>query len=152
MTKEIKIKDIIKGWLDSKELPKNFNYFGDVYELNTGYIRNKNADLDNLYYNEYYCRYFNFTGYSDKEETVIIEEKILEEKEKEYLSNVIKPFRKRIKYISMDKYVDDCIIRITLTHYNKNYDDNILLPDFKNGSMYKRMEIGKQYTLKELGL
>lgn len=152
MTKEIKIKDIIKGWLDSKELPKNFNYFGDVYELNTGYIRNKNADLDNLYYNEHYCRYFNFTGYSDKEETVIIEEKILEEKEKEYLSNVIKPFRKRIKYISMDKYVDDCIIRITLTHYNKNYDDNILLPDFKNGSMYKRMEIGKQYTLKELGL
>nr|DAF80537.1 MAG TPA: hypothetical protein [Caudoviricetes sp.] len=152
MIKEIKIKDIIKGWLDSKELPKKFNYFGDVYELNTGYIKNKKVDLDNLYYNEHYCRYFNFTGYSDREETVIIEENILDEKEKEYLSNVIKPFRKRIKYISVDKCIDDCVIRITLQHYSKNYDDNILLPDFKNGSMYKRMEIDKQYTLKELGL
>lgn len=152
MTKEIKIKDIIKGWLDNKELPKKFNYFGDVYKLSTGYIRNKIADLDKLYYNEHYCRYFNFTGYYYREETVIIEEDILDEKEKEYLSNVIKPFRKRIKYISVNKYVDNCVIRIILKHYTKNYDDSILLPDFKNGSMYKRMEIGKQYTLKELGL
>lgn len=152
MTKEIKIKDIIRGWADSKELPKEFNYFGDVYELNTQYIRDKNVHLDNLYYNEHYCRNFNFTGYSDREVTVIIEEDILDEKEKEYLSNVIKPFRKRIKYISVDKCVNDCVIRITLQHYSRNYDDSILLPDFKKGSMYKRMEIDKQYTLKELGL
>lgn len=152
MIKEIKIKDIIKGWLDSKELPEKFNYFGDVYELNTNYIRHKKADLDNLYYNEHYCRYFNFTGYSDREETVIIEEDILDEKEKEYLSNVIKPFRNRIKYISVDKYGNDCMIKIALNHYTKTYDDTILLPDFEKGSMYKRMEIGKEYTLKELGL
>lgn len=152
MTKEIKIKDIIRGWLDSKELPKKFNYFGDVYELNTGYVKNKKVDLDNLYYNEHYCRYFIFTGYSDREETVIIEEDILDEKEKEYLSNVIKPFRKRIKYIFIDKYGNDCMIKITLNHYTKEYDDNIFLPDFENGSMYKRMKMGKQYTLKELGL
>lgn len=152
MTKEIKIKDIIKGWLDNKELPKKFIYFDDVYELNTGYVKNKKADLDDLYYNEHYCRYFDFTGYYYREETVRIEEDILDEKEKEYLSNVIKPFRKRVKYIFVNKYSDDCIIRIILTHYSKNHDDTIVLPDFKNGSMYKGMEIGKQYTLKELGL
>lgn len=151
MTKEIKIKDIIKGWLDNKELPKKFIYFDDVYELNTGYVKNKKVDLDDLYYNHMYCRYFDFTGYYYRKETVRIEEDILDEKEKEYLSSIIKPFRKRIKYISKKGYYEYEYISIEYNEIN-NSIYSIQLPNFKSNTMYKGMEIDKDYTLKELGL
>lgn len=83
-------------------------------------------------------------------------EDILDEKEKEYLSAVIRPFRKKVKYI---KKVDIC------WGCNKNYEyisgelgnkddviDTLALPYFPKGSMYKGMETDKKYTLEELGL
>ena len=152
MTKEIKIKDIIRGWADSKELPKEFNYFGDVYKLSKDYNKNREVHLDSLYYNHMYCRYFDFTSYSDREETVIIEENILDEKEKEYLSNVIKPFRRRIKYITKECCDNADYIVITMKHFNYNCNDRIVLPYFEKGDMYKDMKLNIQYTLKELGL
>lgn len=74
---------------------------------------------------------------------------ILTDKEKAYLSTVIKPFRKRIKYIE------------EIDHSNVNNDqylcialanDRCVLPNFKKGTMYKGMRTGKRYTLEELGL
>lgn len=152
MTKEIKIKDIIKGWLDNKELPKKFIYFNEVYKLSKHYINENKSDLDRLYYNHMYCRYFDFTSYSDKEETVIIEEDILDEKEKIYLSSIIKPFRKRIKYITKEFWDNSEYIIITMKHFKYNCNDIIMLPYFEKDSMYKDMELNKDYTLKELGL
>ena len=105
MIKQMKIKNIIRRWLDKKELPKKFNYFGDVYELSSNYIKHRNVDLDNLYYNGYYNRYFEFTGYSDREETVIVECDILDEEEKIYLSSVIKPFRDKVENIKLQEYL-----------------------------------------------
>ena len=83
-------------------------------------------------------------------------EPILDEEEKKYLSAVIKPFRKKVKYI---KKVDTC------WGYNKNYEyisgelgnkddvvDTFALPYFPKGNMYKGMETGKEYTLDEVGL
>lgn len=72
---------------------------------------------------------------------------ILDDAEKEYLKNVIKPFKSRIKYISKETaYMDDYYIHIDLGN------DDIALPFFKKETMYKGMELEKQYTLKELGL
>ena len=77
-----------------------------------------------------------------------IDEPILDETEKRYLSAVIKPFRNEIEYIakrvsySFGYYID---IRV------KN-DDSILFPYFKDKRMYKSMEADKEYTLEELGL
>lgn len=152
MTKGIKIKDIIKGWIDKKELPKKFIYFGDVYELNKNYIIDYKCDLDRLYYNHRCCRYFDFTGYSDRDEIVTIEEDILDEKEKMYLSSVIKPFRKRIKYITKEFWDNSEYIIITTKHFKYNCSDRVMLPYFEKGSMYKGMELNIEYTLKELGL
>lgn len=73
----------------------------------------------------------------------------LTDKEKAYLSAVIKPFRKRIKYIEK------------IDHSNVNNDqylcialanDRCVLPNFKKGTMYKGIRTGKRYTLEELGL
>lgn len=87
-------------------------------------------------------------------------EDILDEKEKEYLSAVIKPFRDRITHIRKME-IDDHkqYICIKLKKYNYNdYDiensryEHIALPNFEKNTMYKNMKADKEYTLKELGL
>lgn len=77
--------------------------------------------------------------------------KILDEKEKEYLSAVIKPFRKRIKYIErMDNsFVNGNQYQFLCISLTKDY---CCLPLFKKDTMYKGMEVNKRYTLEELGL
>lgn len=82
-------------------------------------------------------------------------EDILDKEEKEYLSAVIKPFRDRITYIA--KVEEDIhwfywiMIRVDIGFLNDYYD--FCLPPFEETSdMYKKMEVGKEYTLEELGL
>lgn len=84
-----------------------------------------------------------------------LNEGILSDKEKEYLSAVIKPFRDKVKGIC--KYVDpysntleECEERIVISF--ENICNDIALPNFMQGTMYTGMKAGKEYTLKELGL
>lgn len=78
---------------------------------------------------------------------------ILTEKEKEYLSSVIKPFRDNVAAIvkrgdyGYDNY--SCIRIIVEQNGNLEW---ISLPIFKTETMYNGMEIDKDYTLEELGL
>ena len=75
------------------------------------------------------------------------EESILDEKEKKYLCNVIRPFRNSVKCIvKYTNYIDECI---TIFFENNN---PIYLPYFKANTMYKKMKVDKSYTLEELGL
>lgn len=76
-------------------------------------------------------------------------ESILDDIEREYLSAVIKPFRKRIKSIKKTAYPSNsAFISIAMDKC-----EHIFLPFFElNSGMYQRMEISKEYTLKELGL
>ena len=74
--------------------------------------------------------------------------KILDEKEKAYLSAVIKPFRNDVEYIEKRIFSTGAeYIRICLTE-----DETVNFPNFKRGTMYKGMETSKIYTLEELGL
>lgn len=76
-------------------------------------------------------------------------EEILDETEKRYLANMIKPFRHKIKFIEKRIKFDDsssCYLKIVLNN------DVISLPYFKIDSMYKGMESNREYSLKELGL
>jgi len=77
---------------------------------------------------------------------------VLDAIEKKYLSDVIRPFRSRIEYIS--KIVDwahRCFIVIYLK--TDKHQEQICLPHFsENSNMYKGMVFKKLYTLKELGL
>ena len=76
-----------------------------------------------------------------------VEEPILDDKEREYLRGVIKPFRNKVKYIEKYSGEDKEFIEIMLEDY-----DRLLLPNFKNGTMYKGMKSSEKYSLKELGL
>lgn len=76
-------------------------------------------------------------------------EPVLDDAEREYLSAVIKPFRKMIAYIVKAQDFDDgkqCI-RIILQN-----GDGMHFPYLDDDAMYKGMEVNKDYSLKELGL
>lgn len=85
-----------------------------------------------------------------------VKEDILDEKEKEYLSAVIKPFRDRVTYIKkVDTYFGcnkNCEYIFGKLSNKDTVIDVFTLPWFPKGSMYKGMELGKEYTLEELGL
>lgn len=76
---------------------------------------------------------------------------ILSDKEREYLSAVIKPFRDKVKHISKNKDIERLLPheRIIIEFYFGEYT---ILPDFDEGTMYEGMEEGMEYTLEELGL
>ena len=82
-------------------------------------------------------------------------EPVLDDVEKRYLEAVLRPFRKRVKSIkkvlwSNDyTYIQIAIDCLCSSEYGYDY---INLPIFVRSEMYKGMELGKQYTLKDLGL
>lgn len=74
---------------------------------------------------------------------------ILNKAEKEYLKAVIKPFKNKL----------ESICKFQTFKKNKEYlmiyletNETISFPNFETGTMYKKMECSKDYTLKELGL
>jgi hypothetical protein len=75
-------------------------------------------------------------------------EEILDKTEKRYLASVIKPFRDKVK----------CIYKRQEWSNNKEFihislkEDTLDLPYFKKGTMYKGMEIDRNYKLEELNL
>lgn len=79
-------------------------------------------------------------------------EPILDEKEKKYLSAVIRPFRDRVKNIMKRFSGNYEYICIFLKHIEKDFNEDICLPYFKSYTMYKGMIPDKKYTLEELGL
>ncbi len=82
--------------------------------------------------------------------TLEVEEPILDKKEKEYLSGVIRPFRDRIRYITKNAYIMSGDKRefISICTFNGVTP----LPYFKAGTMYTNMELNKEYTLEDLDL
>lgn len=87
--------------------------------------------------------------YKAEYKTVFSKEEILDEAERKYLADVIRPFKNRVKYIYKQQ---------SCANKNKEFIDIILekdelkLPYFTVGTMYKGMETGRHYTLEELGL
>lgn len=84
-------------------------------------------------------------------------EPVLTDKERKYLSDVIRPFKNRVKYIYKTSEINDCSQLISIYMERYDYEENLRceymeLPHFKKDTMYKNMEAGKKYTLEELGL
>lgn len=85
-------------------------------------------------------------------------EPILDKAEKEYLSNIVRPFRDKVVGIMKPNRIFDpfeCKYVLDGREYiviNIKNEANINLPFFKEGTMYKGMKAGKLYTLKELGI
>lgn len=82
-----------------------------------------------------------------------IEKQILNDIEKRYLENVLRPFKSRVMSISKSEDFDyEYIwIRVELPIHNHG-NTTCKLPYFDKGTMYKGMELYKQYSLEELEL
>lgn len=92
----------------------------------------------------------NYTGILNIKDGYVIEpkqEKILDEEEKKYLENVIRPFKDKVSYIEKSEFNNVEYISIDIKE-----DACIGLPNFPKDTMYKGMKTKKKYTLKELGL
>ena len=133
---ELEEKFMLKDFQHMYKLTeKGLMYWSDISQI----WENSNAIVDLL------------TG---KYEIVKLSKPILTEKEKEYLSAVIKPFRDRIIHIykfELSGY-EGIGIDLKFPKVEKNNEDAMTLPSFEIGTMYKGMELGKDYTLEELGL
>lgn len=75
-----------------------------------------------------------------------IEKTILTKKEKAYLEAVLRPFKDSVLNIEKNQ-----------NHYGQWIciefkEESFGLPYFEKDTMYKRMELNRQYTLEELGL
>lgn len=78
---------------------------------------------------------------------------ILDDIEREYLKAVFKPFASRIKCVKKQQ----CNAMWEGMEYIKAFikdpaGDDVRLPVFKAGTMYKGMKLNKEYTLDELGI
>ena len=76
-------------------------------------------------------------------------EPILDDAERKYLADVIRPFRNKIDTISKFQTWDGSSQYIYISMKDNHMGT---LPVFPKGTMYKGMEAGKHYSLKELGL
>lgn len=104
----------------------------------------------------YYVPIFQSVRSGDKGPTSlenIVHPQILDDTERKYLSEVIKPFRGDVREIrkiqSIYRLPDDGAEYIKICMCS---DEEINLPYFRYGTMYKGMEPNKKYTLEELGL
>ena len=102
-----------------------------------------------LYFNEKQYKfnnakeYMNFLNKTYKEE-------ILDDVEKRYLRNIVRPFYDKVISVRKNYYYsgnDEEYIVIDMCD-----DSAILLPNFKKGSMYAGMKREKDYSLEELGI
>lgn len=83
-----------------------------------------------------------------KYETIYEVKEILDDVEKKWLGSFIKPFKNRVLYIGKrGSKIDNQWLAIGI----KN-EPSVLLPFFKANTMYKNMELDKDYKLEELGL
>ena len=119
-------------------------------------LKNLNAcDIDTLLRGKMvngYCKGYNCDGCKERVLKWLLEEAeepVLDEVERKYLSDVIKPFRKNVS----------CIRKSKDARKGKNYikiefcdGDRMFFPYLDDDAMYKGMEVNKAYTLEELGL
>lgn len=109
--------------------------------------------INRVYYKGYDVEEFalrwttDFIKWLEKDDGEEYKPEILTDKEKAYLSAVIKQFRGKVKTIEKASFGgEEEYLKILLEM------DLVSLPFFAKGTMYKGMEANKRYTLEELGL
>ena len=77
---------------------------------------------------------------------------ILTEKEKEYLSAVVKPFKDKVSYIVKQQgFKDDKKLSVEFIIIYVD-DEKLILPSYDKGTLYKDMKLAEKYTVEDLGL
>ena len=72
--------------------------------------------------------------------------------DRKYFNNFLRPFKDNIQYITKTEGFAYSCEFIQITHLNNFHSSHIYLPEFKAGTMFKKLELDKQYTLDDLDL
>ena len=78
-------------------------------------------------------------------------EEILDETEKRYLKNVIRPWQNIVDYIEKHRCLESTGLKEYIVIFTVE-NDEIIFPEFEINTMYRNMKVNKQYSLEELGL
>lgn len=78
-----------------------------------------------------------------------VKQEILDEAEKRYLRNIVRPFRDKVDCIIKNRYKTKNLEYIVITIKG---DVDLEFPYFKEGTMYRGMKLNTGYTLEELEL
>lgn len=137
-------------WLMKEKIKaSDINMFASLEFTNATVLTVKNqivhqmdGFIDELSHNAVLHEFYEWLGREHKPQ-------ILDDKESQYLKNVLRPFKNKVARIEKVSpvYVDEeCIIVYfkDMTKYT--------FPRFKKGTMYKKMKSGFQYSPIELGL
>lgn len=82
-----------------------------------------------------------------------IEKPILDDVEKRYLENILRPFKNRVVYVEKIFRFGYEQIRYRVSLTVEEYGNELCeLPSFDKGIIYKGMEYDKKYSIEELGL
>lgn len=159
--------------IESKKFTKSDLKDGDIVtrrDGKKGVVNMRDEKIIRLDDNDYFIYLFNYTEdlrnicakfdiikveRPTKYETVYEraedeKKEILDKVEKEYLKAVIRPFRKRVKFIrKMENLTFPAEKELLQIQLN---DDDIVLPYFEKNTMYKGMKLDEDYSLEELGI
>ena len=72
--------------------------------------------------------------------------------DRKYFNNFLKPFRDKIQYICKRQSLDSDYECIKIIYSDDIHTSDIYLPYFKTGTMFKKLELDKQYNLNDLDL
>lgn len=127
-----------------EDCPLNRNEMCDRIDCYKGTVEEIATEIE-----EEYTRYKNLVGTIEN-----YEGSVLDEVEKEYLTNIIKPFVRKEYDVKVKKVLsfDDEEEYICISVVKFGCEEKIEFPYFSKNAMYKNMEPNKWYTLKELGL
>lgn len=141
----MKFEEALKLMREGKKFKGNWDTGEYFFIDKDGVFRFFNDADGQIYDGIEYLSNYNFSQYYDWQE---YKEPILDDVETKYLEAVLRPFKKRIDYVikrvcSGGEYI------FIFVNVNR---DSFSFPCFKPNTMYKGMELNKQYTLEELGL
>lgn len=161
MPEELRAADEIISSQDNKFSIRSCNYpslFVIENDVTILFLKGLNTSSDNKWF------YHQFNSYEEAANTIdafkeLIDEwnknrkNMLTEKEKKYLSDVIKPFRDKTITIIKRRIYANGKDYIAIHIYNDSHNvDTISLPLFENNTMYKNMTPNQEYSLERLGL
>lgn len=156
---EYTYKDLDKLPVGTKVIDKYGNSYIKVYENHYKQISDKNEwfYLIDRYSKKSFLENINKIEVPEYKTYYDQKKEILDEVEKRYLSNFIRPFRDNVKYIKKTHYrYEKSKIEICVNGYieEANISDTYytFLPAFSTNEMYNGMTLEKEYTLEELGL
>lgn len=136
-----------------------FNKDGKKWSGGFSYLEYVRFVTSPIYYsNKGYSYYFPFslTTYSFEEVDFSVKktnkEFLLDCIDRKYFNNFLRPFRDNIKDIGKFASYDCSYEFISIAYLNNTYTSCICLPNFKAGTMFKKLEANKQYTLEDLDL